>query len=154
MWFEDLPLNGLAMLGRYTFTEENIIAFAKKYDPQPFHIDRDAAARSPYGGIIASGWHTAAIWMKLMIAHRRALVEAGAEATQSNYVSPGVRELRWHRPVRPGTTLIYTNQTFSKRDWPTRAQFGLVEGKNEARDEAGDLYYSFINRVLVARKPV
>ena len=153
MWFEDVPLHEVSTLGRYTFTEENILDFARKYDPQPFHIDKDAAARSPYGGIIASGWHTAAVWMKLMIAYRRAQVTAGAEVTQANYVSPGVRDLRWHRPVRPGTTLIYTNVSFAKRDWPTRPQFGLVEGKNEARDEAGDLYYSFINRVLIARKP-
>jgi acyl dehydratase len=154
MWYEDVPLNEVSVLGRYTFTEENIIAFAKAYDPQPFHIDRDAAARSPYGGIIASGWHTAAVWMKLMIAYRRAQIAAGAEATQANYVSPGVRDLRWHLPVRPGTTLIYTNQSCAKRDWPTRPQFGLVEGKNEARNEAGNLYYSFINRVLIARKPL
>ena len=95
MWFEDVPLGGKATLGSYTFTEENIVAFAKKYDPQPFHIDKEAAARSPYGGLIASGWHTALIWMKLMIAYRHARVAAGAEQTQENFVSPGFRELKW-----------------------------------------------------------
>jgi len=152
MWFEDVPLNAKVTLGSYTFTEENIISFAKRYDPQPFHVDPEAAARSAYGGLIASGWHTAAVWMKLMLAHRRARIEAGAEATQANYVSPGVRELRWLKPVRPGTTLTYTNETFAKRDWKTRPQFGLVEGRNEACDERGELYYTFVNRVLIARR--
>lgn len=153
MWFEEFPLNVKITLGSYTFTEENIIAFGRRYDPQPFHVDKEAALRSPYGGLIASGWHTAAVWMKLMLAYRRARLEAGAEQTQANFVSPGVRELRWLKPVRPGMTLTYTNEPFAKLDWPSRPQFGLIEGKNEARDEAGELYYSFINRVLIARKP-
>ncbi len=153
MWFEDIPLGVKLVLGSYTFTEENIVAFGKRYDPQPFHVDKAAAERSVYGGLIASGWHTAAVWMKLMMALRHERITAGAKETQSNYVSPGVRELRWLKPVRPGTTLTYTNETLAKLDWPTRPQFGLLEGKNEARDESGELYYSFINRVLIARKP-
>jgi acyl dehydratase len=153
MWFEDFPLNVKITLGSYNFTEENIVSFAKRYDPQPFHVDKEAARRSPYGGLIASGWHTAAVWMKLMMAYRQARIKAGEDDTQDNYVSPGVRELRWVKPVRPGTTLIYSNEPFAKLEWPTRPQFGLIEGRNEARDDAGELYYSFINRVLIARKP-
>jgi acyl dehydratase len=153
MWFEDIPLNVKVTLGSYTFTEDNILAFAKRYDPQPFHVDKDAALHSPYGGLIASGWHTAAVWMKLMLAYRRARIAAGAEDTQANYVSPGVREIRWLKPVRPGTTLVYTNEPFAKLEWKSRPQFGLMEGRNEARDAEGELYYSFINRVLIARKP-
>lgn len=152
MWFEDFPLGVKTVLGSYTFTEENILDFARKYDPQPFHTDKQAAGRSIYGGLIASGWHTAAVWMKLTIAHRRALIAAGAPPVQDNFVSPGVREIKWHKPVRPGTTLTYTNESFARLDWPSLPQFGLVEGMNEARDEAGALYYSFINRVLIARR--
>jgi acyl dehydratase len=152
MWFEDVPLGEKFTIGSYTFTEENIIAFARKYDPQPFHLDRAAAARSPYGGLIASGWHTAVVWMKLMIAHRRARGAAGEELTQTNYVSPGVRDLRWLKPVRPGMTLTYTNETTAKLDWPSRPEFGLLEGNNEARTPDGMLVYSFVNRVLIARR--
>jgi acyl dehydratase len=152
MWFEDFPIGDKVVLGSYTFTEENILAFAKKYDPQPFHVDKAAAEKSIYGGLIASGWHTAAVWMKLMIANRRAAIAAGAESIQDNFVSPGVREIKWLKPVRPGTTLTYVNQSFAKLDWPTLPQFGLIEGRNEARDESGALYYSFINRVLIARR--
>jgi acyl dehydratase len=153
MWFEDAPMGVKVTLGSYTFTEENIVAFAKKYDPQPFHLDHDAAARSPYGGLIASGWHTAAVWMKLMIAHRRARVAAGEELTQANYVSPGVRDIRWLKPVRPGMTLTYTNENTAKLDWPSLPSFGLLEGHNEARTQDGTLVYTFVNRVLIARKP-
>jgi acyl dehydratase len=153
MYFEDVPLKVKITLGSYAFTEDNIVAFARAYDPQPFHIDKEAAVKSPYGGLIASGWQTAAVWMKLMIAQRRAQVAAGEPETQANYVSPGVRDLKWLKPVRPGTVLTYTNETTAKLDWSSRPQFGLLEGYNEARDEAGELYYSFINRVLIARKP-
>jgi acyl dehydratase len=153
MYFEDFPLNVKVTLGRYAFTEANILAFARAYDPQPFHVDKQAAAQSPYGGLIASGWHTAAVWMKLMLAQRRTRILAGEEETQANYVSPGVRDLRWLKPVRPGTVLTYTNETTTKLDWPSRPEFGLIEGINEARDEADELYYSFVNRVLIARRP-
>jgi acyl dehydratase len=153
MYFEDASLHVKTVLGSYTFTEENIIAFARANDPQPFHLDKEAAERSPYRGLIASGWHTAAVWMKLMLEHRRARIAAGEEQTQDNFVSPGIRDLKWLKPVRPGTTLTYTNESFAKRDWPSRPQFGLIEGMNEARDEVGELYYSFINRVLIARRP-
>ena len=153
MWFEDMPLDEKISIGSYTFTEENITAFARKYDPQPFHLDKQAAARSIYGGLIASGWHTAAVWMKLMIEYREARIAAGAEPAQANYVSPGVRAIRWLKPVRPGTTLTYTNETFAKLDWPSLPQYGLIEGRNDARDQHGALAYSFVNRVLIARRP-
>ena len=154
MWFEDVPLGEKITIGSYNFTEENIIAFARKYDPQPFHLDKEAAARSPYRGLIASGWHTSAVWMKLMIAHRRSRLAAGEEDTQANYVSPGVREIRWLKPVRPGMTVTYTNESFAKLDWPSLPQYGLIEGHNEAFVQDGTLVYSFINRVLIAKRPV
>jgi len=154
MWFEDIPLNVKVTVGSYEFTEENIIAFARKYDPQSFHMDKEAAARSHYGGLIASGWHTAAVWMKLMITHRRARVAAGDVQAQSNFVSPGVRDLKWLRPVRPGMVLTYTHEPVAKLDWPSLPQFGLIEGHNEARDQDGMLVYTFVNRVLIARRPV
>ena len=153
MYFEDTPLGGKITLGSYTFTEENIIAFAKAYDPQPFHIDPEAAKHSPYGGLIASGWQTAAVWMKLMIAHRNAQVENGIPATQENYISPGVRDIRWLKPVRPGTTLIYTTEPFNKVDWKSRPSLGLLQSRNEARDAKDALYYTFISQVLLARGP-
>jgi acyl dehydratase len=154
MWFEDVLLGEKITIGSYAFTEENIVAFAKKYDPQAFHIDSEAAARSPYGGLIASGWHTAVVWMKLMLAYRYARVDAGEAATQTNYVSPGVRDIRWLKPVRPGMVLTYSHQPNAKLDWPSLPAFGLLEGYNEARAADGTLVYSFVNRVLIARRPI
>ena len=154
MWFEDVPLGEKITIGSYSFTEENIIAFARKYDPQPFHLDLEAAARSPYGGLIASGWHTAVVWMKLMMADRRMRGADGEELTQANYVSPGVRDIRWLKPVRPGMILTYDHEPNAKLDWPSLPAFGLLEGHNEARIQDGTLVYSFVNRVLIARRPV
>ena len=75
MWFEDIEIGARRALGSYTFHEAEMIAFAKKYDPQPIHIDPEAAKKSLYGGLIASGWHTASVWMKLAVASR--MMEAG-----------------------------------------------------------------------------
>ncbi len=104
MWFEDIEIGGKRVLGTHTFTEDEIIAFAKKYDPQSFHIDPEAAKASMFGGLIASGWHTAAIWMRLAIESRQ------REAAGRRRRGPGrgfarlSRTCKWLRPVRPGDT--------------------------------------------------
>ncbi|MGY9106758.1 MAG: hypothetical protein ACKVG0_09570, partial [Alphaproteobacteria bacterium] len=98
-------------------------------------------------------WHTAAAWMKVMVAHRYAQIASGMDATQENYLSPGVREMKWLRPVRPGTKLTYTTEPFDTKDWPTRPELGLLLSMNEAHDEKGKLYYSFISQVFIAKKP-
>jgi acyl dehydratase len=152
MYFEDVPLGNKLTLGDFTFTEENIIAFARQFDPQPFHIDAEAAKTGPFGGLIASGWHTAAVWMKLMVAQRRE-AEARGEEGQENYLSPGNKDLRWHLPVRPGTTLTYTTEPFNKLDWPTRPDLGLLQSRNEARDAEDKLFYSFTSQVFIVRRP-
>jgi acyl dehydratase len=153
MYFEDIPLGGKITLGSFNFTEENIIAFARQFDPQPFHLDADAAVNGPYGGLIASGWHTAAVWMKLMVANRRASEAMDGDVSQENYLSPGTREMRWHLPVRPGLTLTYTTEAFNKRDWPSQPRLGLLQSRNEARGPDEKLYYSFISQVFIIRKP-
>ncbi|MGQ0741371.1 MAG: MaoC family dehydratase [Alphaproteobacteria bacterium] len=151
MFIEDVPLNVKTVLGTYTFTEDAIMHYARRYDPQPFHIDREAAARSHYGGIIASGWHTAAVWMKLMVAHMQRHLPP--QSSDLSFISPGFRELRWFKPVRPGMTLTYSTETVAKLPWPKRPEFGLLESRNEARDENGEVMMSFVGRVLIPRKP-
>ena len=153
MWFEDIILGEKSTLGSHTFTEDEIIAYGRKYDPQPFHVDRDAAARSPYGGIIASGWHVAAVYMKLTVAFFGRLRAQGAEGVQANYVSPGFRDMKWLKPVRPGMTLTYTLERVAKLDWPSRPNLGLLENNVEARDANGELVFSFIGRALVPKRP-
>jgi acyl dehydratase len=152
IWFEDIVIGTRSEIGSYTFTEEEIIAFARKYDPQPYHIDKEAAARSHFGGLIASGWHTAATWMKLVIRHREKTISSKAEMVRSG-VSPGFRELKWLKPVRPGMTLRFSTAVAEKIELKSRPEWGLIRSRNEAVDETGELVMSFIGQGLVARKP-
>jgi acyl dehydratase len=152
MWFEDIVLGETRDLGTYTFTEENIIAFAKKYDPQSFHVDSEAAKQSLFGGLIASGWHTAAVWMKLAIESRKNDAESARPLARSG-VSPGFENMRWLKPVRPGMTLHYSLTPIEKVDLKSRPELGLIKNRAEARDEAGELVFSFTGKGFVARKP-
>src|SRR5579859_3157513 len=96
-YFEDFAVGHTLELGSYTITREEILAFARQFDPQPFHTDEEQAKASLYGGLIASGWHTASIFMRLLV--------DGLLNDTASMGSPGVDELRWLRPVRPGDTL-------------------------------------------------
>jgi len=151
-YWEDIEIGARRELGTYTFGEDEIIAFAKKYDPQIFHLDPQAARQTVFGGLIASGWHTVAVWMKLAIAGRaqekqedRGVLRAG--------VSPGFEGLRWLKPVRPGMTLTYSSEVTAKVESRSRPQWGLVMSRNEARDESGALVMSFIGKGFVQRRP-
>jgi len=95
MYLEDHVPGSVYQFGSVLVTEEEIRDFAKRYDPQPFHTDPDAAKGTSFGGLVASGWHTAALAMRLIVDHRVSRVK--------NLGSPGVDELRWHKPVRPAT---------------------------------------------------
>jgi acyl dehydratase len=150
-YWEEVEIGQRRDLGTYTFTEEEIIRFARKYDPQPFHIDPDAAKNSIFGGIIASGWHTVAIWMKLSIAERAR--SAGTSPLQRAGVSPGYEDMRWLKPVRPGMTLRYAAQTTGKVELQSRQDFGILLTSNEAHGENGELVFRFTGKSLVRRRP-
>ena len=153
MWFEDIEIGVKRDLGIYTFTEEEIVAFARKYDPQAFHIDPEAAKHSIFGGLIASGWHTAAIWMKLALRDREN-AKSGSNPLQRSGVSPGFEDMRWLKPVRPGMTLRYSSEVVEKIELRSRPDLGLVKSRNEARDENGELVFSFIGKGFVERRPI
>jgi len=150
-YFEDVAIGVRRVAGSYTFTAEEIIRFAKRYDPQPFHTDVDAAKRGPFGGLIASGWHTVAVWMKVTVTNHA--LEGNPGGTVRAGVSPGFEDLKWLKPVRPGTTLIYSSEVIEKVDLKSRPEWGLIKSRNEARDESGELYMSFIGKGFVARRP-
>lgn len=95
--FEDLSVGDERAFGSYAVTREEIVEFAQSYDPQPIHVDEEAAASSFFGGLVASGWHTAALTMRLIV--------VGFLRDAASLGSPGVDELRWHEPVRPGDEL-------------------------------------------------
>jgi acyl dehydratase len=147
-FFEDIAVGERTDLGSYTFTAEDIKQFATRFDPQPFHTDEDAAKRSHFGGLVASGWHTASIFMKLqaqVILQRR--MEPATTA-----VSPGFRNLRWRKPVYAGDTLRYRTEVIRKRELSTRPQWGIVFNQVTAVNQRGEVALEIESSVLVARR--
>lgn len=142
IYYEDLAEGQIIELGHYTVSKEEILEFANKYDPQPFHIDEKAAAESMFGGIIASGWHTSSICMRLYV--DTILNQAASMG------SPGVDEIRWKRPVRPGDTLTGTFRILECSDF--RKGIGLVKGKAELKNQDGKLVMTFIGNGMFGKK--
>jgi acyl dehydratase len=144
-YWEDLTVGDEAVHGTHTMTEEEILAFAREYDPQPFHVDPVAAAAGPFGGLIASGWQTAAIYMGLFV--RDALDDSAAMG------SPGVEELRWLAPVRPGDVLTARSRVVDT--WPseTDPSRGTMVGENELVNQDGVVVMRFRARMHFARRP-
>ena len=119
MYWDDFEPGGSTEIGSWTFSEAEIIDFAKKYDPQPFHTDPVAAQSHEFGGVVASGFHVGSVWMKLMLARRAEEMKNAPPATPSEDgpkgaagISPGFLGMRWHKPVRPGDTISFTNTTW------------------------------------------
>ena len=155
LYFEECRPGIAIDLGSHAFTAGEIKAFARLYDPQPFHIDETAAEASLFGGLIASGWHTAAIWMKLMVAHETRTVReslARGERPAKLGPSPGFRDMRWIEPVRPGDTIAFRSEILRTEDWKGRADWGLMVMLNEGRNQHSRLVFSFEGRVLVERR--
>ena len=128
-----------------TLTEAEIIDFAWRYDPQPFHLDANAAAESPYGGLIASGFQSLAICFRLFI-------QSGILA-ESSMGSPGIDELRWLAPVRPGDTLHSEIEVLEVRPSSSKPDRGIARMKYQAVNQHGDAVLSFIVIHLLRRKP-
>jgi acyl dehydratase len=129
-YFEDFPVGLTVDLGSHEFTAEDIIAFARQYDPQTMHTDPEQARSSIYGGLIASGWHT-------VVAYMRLLVDAVMGDSES-LGSPGVENLRWLKPVRPGDTLRARFTVLEANESRSRPDRGIVRSRGEMlnqRDE-------------------
>src|SRR5690348_16316999 len=132
-------------LGSRTVTQEQIIAFAREFDPQPFHVDPERATQSAFGGLIASGWHTAAIYMRL-------LVDGLLNQTVS-LGSPGLDEVRWLKPVRPGDTLRARFTVLETIPSRSRPEMGIVRGKGEVLNEGGEVVMTVISTGFFGRRP-
>jgi acyl dehydratase len=152
IYFEDLPLGIKTDLGTYTFTEDDIIKFASRWDPQPFHTDPAAAQDSIFGGLVASGWHVCAIWMKLMVANRQRHLEKMKQRVAGG-VSPGFRDLKWLAPVRPGDTLHYYSTNTEKVELKSRPAFGILRSHNEAINQDGVSVMTFTGQGFMGRRP-
>lgn len=143
-FFDDFAVGEMIDLGTMPpFTEESIIAFAREYDPQPFHLDPVAARSSIFGGLVASGWQTVVGYMRLLV--DRVLSETPSMG------SPGVEEVRWPVPVRPGDVLTGQLTVVALRESLSRPEMGIVRWKGEARNQQGAIvltlaWVNFIGR--------
>jgi acyl dehydratase len=145
IYWEDFVVGETAELGRYTFTESEMIEFALKFDPQPFHVDPVAAQQSFFGGLIASGWHTCAVAMRILCeSYINRSVSLG---------SPGLDNIRWLKPVRPGDTITYRRVVLEARASKSRPDAGLVKSRTEAVNQHGELVLSMEGWGMFGRRP-
>lgn len=154
-FFENIEIGQSAELGSATFTREDIVRFARAFDPQPFHLDEEAGRRSHFGGLVASGWHTAAVWMSRLVERRQRLREAAlarGERPVEFGPSPGFRDLRWLKPVYAGDTLSFRTKVVDKRPSASRPEWGLVISHNTGHNQHGELVYEFQGSGFVERR--
>jgi acyl dehydratase len=128
-YFDDYLPGATYDCGSFSVSEDEIVSFAKRFDPQPFHVDPGAAARGPFGGLVASGWHTAALVMRQLVDHY-----LSAEASLG---SPGLDEIRWPNPVRPGDTLRVRATVMEARRSLSKPDRGIMKTVVEAADQDG-----------------
>jgi acyl dehydratase len=154
-FFEDIGIGDTLELGDHTFSRDEIVRFAEKYDPQAFHLSEEAAARTHFGRLCASGWHTASVFMKLWVrAHMAQREEALAEGRTPARLgpSPGFENLRWLKPVYVGDTLSYRRTVTGKTESRSRPEWGLVHSDMLAVNQDGKLVFSFKGTVFVERR--
>jgi acyl dehydratase len=144
-YFEDFRLGEKTNLGSHRVTEEEMLAFARDYDPQRIHTDRAFAERSGFGGLIASGWHTCAMFMRMLV--DAMLMESSAIA------SPGVDGIRWLRPVRAGDMLRAEAVVIEITPSRTKPDRGLVKHDCTVVNQAGELVMTLRTLALFARRP-
>lgn len=144
IYFEDFAAGQTYDLGSHTVERAAIIDFATAFDPQPFHVDEDLAQQSIYGGLIASGWQTCAIYMRLLCDSLLLRVHSMG--------SPGVDELRWLGPVRPGDTLSALLRIDEVRTSKSKPDRGIVMTSGEIRNQAGELVLTLKSPLMVRRR--
>lgn len=131
VYWEDFHAGKVIDLGTRTVTREEILQFARQYDPQPFHTDEEAAKKSIYGGLIASGWHTCAIMMRLLY--------DGLLSRSASMGSPGVDNVRWLKPVRPGDTLHARMTVVETRASTSKPDRGVIKSQWEVMNQANEV---------------
>jgi acyl dehydratase len=143
-WFEDIVLNRAFALGSHTFEQDEIIAFARQYDPQYFHLDPETARHSHFGGLVASGWHTVSVGHRKMVdalfAEEERLRAQGSQPGESG-PSPGVNSMVFKVPVRPGDTVNYELVVIGKRPSNSIPGWGLLFNQLTATNQRGEMVY-------------
>jgi acyl dehydratase len=144
-YLEDFAVGQVFNTGRLRVDREQIIAFATQYDPQPFHLDEDAALKSPFRGLAASGWHTAAMTMRLMV--------GGEFKPVGGILGVGFEELSWPRPVRPGDELHVKSEVLEVRPSQSKPDRGLVRLRTTSLNQNEETVMMFTGNLLVPRRP-
>jgi len=146
IYFEDLDVGAETDFGSYHVTRDEVLEFARKYDPQPFHLSDEEAAKTHFGRIAASGWHTAAMVMAVI-----ARKVVGEE--QAGLGSPGIDELRWLKPVYPGDTLHVRGRIVDKTPSRSKPEIGSFRTETNVTNQDGVPVMRFTSIVLIRRRP-
>ncbi|HVR91823.1 MAG TPA: MaoC family dehydratase [Novosphingobium sp.] len=141
-YFEDIEIGTMASFGSYAVTREEVLEFASRYDPQPFHMSDEAAAQTHFGRLSASGWHTCAMTMHMLVANM-------SQRQQAGLGSPGVDELRWHKPVYPGDTLRCETELIEKNRSRSKPEMGSFRSKLRVYNQHHELVMSSISIGLI-----
>lgn len=141
-YFEDYIVGTKSSFGRYEVTREEVIEFASKYDPQPFHLLDEAAAKTYFGRLSASGWHTCAMLMRM-------LVENMKDQKTASLGSPGLESLQWKKPVYPGDVLRVETELFEKRRSKSRPEMGITKNRVQVFNQNDELVMESVNLGLV-----
>ncbi|MGL4314319.1 MAG: MaoC family dehydratase [Sphingomonas sp.] len=145
-YFEDIEVGSRRAFGSYSVTREEVIDFASKYDPQPFHLSDEGAADTYFGRLAASGWHTAAMMMAM-------LVEDMKDHQQASLGSPGIDELRWLKPVYPGDTLRCENEVLEKRASKSRSDMGSFRARTTVFNQHDEPVMTVVSIGLIRTRP-
>jgi acyl dehydratase len=146
-YFEDIEVGATTEFGSYAVTREEVLDFARKYDPQPFHLSDEAAAKTYFGRLAASGWHTCAMTMAVIVKY------FGTGEGQAGLGSPGVDELRWLKPVYPGDTLHMTGEIVDKTPSRSKPDIGTFRTRTTVTNQHGEPVLRFTSIVLIKRRP-
>ncbi len=144
-YLEDYVAGSAYEYGTIAIDESAIVEFARSFDPQPFHIDRSAAAAGAYGGLIASGWHTASLMMRVLVDH--------IVSSVASLGSPGCDELRWLLPVRPGDELSVRFEVLDCRASRSKPDRGIVRAGIEVRNQRGEVAMSLLTTIFLLARP-
>ena len=146
IYLEDLEIGAETDFGTYEVTREEVLEFARKYDPQPFHLSDKAAAKTHFGRLSASGWHTAAMTMAVIARH---VVNEG----QAGLGSPGIDELRWKKPVYPGDTLRVRGRILEVTPSRSKPDMGSFRTETTVTNQNGEVVMTYTSIVLMRRRP-
>lgn len=141
-FYEDLEIGVTSVFGVYEVTREEVMEFASRYDPQPFHLDDEAAAQTHFGRLSASGWHTCSMTMRMMVENMKNEKSVGLG-------SPGIDQLRWKKPVYPGDTLRCETEVIEKRRSASRPEMGIFKSRIRTFNQNDEIVLEMVSNGLI-----